>query len=39
LHDVPLGAYESLGHVAELPVQFSAMSQSPADARHTVEAG
>jgi hypothetical protein len=33
---VPLATFASLGQAAELPVQLSATSHSPADSRHTV---
>jgi hypothetical protein len=37
-HTVLDGAKPSVGHVALVPVQLSATSQMPAEARHTVPA-
>jgi hypothetical protein len=39
LQVVPLAASASAGHVADAPVQFSATSHWPVDARHTVDEG
>jgi len=39
LHDVPDGVFASAGQAALLPVQFSAGSHSPAEARHVVVDG
>jgi hypothetical protein len=39
LHVVPSGDLPSAGQLAELPVQLSATSQAPVDARQTVEDG
>jgi hypothetical protein len=38
LQAVPLGFFESVGQLAEEPLQVSAASHSPADARQTVDA-
>src|SRR5690349_910238 len=35
--EVPAATKPSAGQVAELPVQFSATSQTPAEGRHTVD--
>ena len=39
LQDVPFATFPSAGQVAEFPVQLSAKSHCPVDARHTVVAG
>jgi hypothetical protein len=38
-HAVPFASNASVGHIAALPVQVSAMSHSPASGRQTVDAG
>jgi hypothetical protein len=38
-HTVVFGSTASVGHVPELPVQYSTASQGPAAARHTVDGG
>ena len=39
VQEVPLGCLASLGQLAPVPVQNSAASHSPADARHCVDVG
>jgi hypothetical protein len=39
LHEVPAGSFESAGQFAPVPVQYSAASHTPPEARHCVVAG